>query len=130
MKRTPEEAAQWRQKMGELAKRIRAMSDEQKQKIQAQCGVVTCEGRPLSLYNTCYLWAQTGGRATMVGGFRQWNKVGRTVTKGQHAAGYIYVPTGRNKADTGEAEDGDGVRFVLVPVFDVTQTEEVAAAVA
>src|SRR5208282_4903090 len=78
--------------------------------------------------------------ASMVGGFRQWLKLGRCVRKGQHGAS-IWVPAGARKADSppagagedahdaGVAGEGSGgsdrTRFVIGTVFDVSQTDEI-----
>jgi len=54
------------------------------------------------------------------------------VRQGEKAAGYIYVPLGTSKTaeDNEDAAEGkrESLRFTLVPVFDVTQTQELEAA--
>jgi len=99
------------------------MPKEKQEEIAVKLGTVTCEGHRLSTHNMIFLFCQDQGAhpLAMVGGFRQWKKAGRQVQKGEHAAGYIYVPLGVKK----DGEETDGVRFRLVPVFDVTQTEEI-----
>ena len=123
------EKKQWFAKMGTLAKQVRAMSEDEKNAFIDRLGglVVTCEGHTLTPYNTIFLLYQVGKvNITMIGGFKQWQKVGRRVRKGQHAIGHIYVPMGAKKldddSDEGEPEE---IRFRLVPVFDVSQTDEI-----
>ena len=123
--RTAEEKASWRCKMKSVAKRVNALSSLEQTELAAEIGTVTAEGRPLSSYNCIFLSMQCSGRfpLSMVAGFRHWQRAGRKVRKGEHAAGYIYVPT-RGKAQEDEEEDSN-TRFLLVPVFDLTQTDEI-----
>jgi hypothetical protein len=131
MKRTEEERKAWAQKMRALVKQVGDLSATERADIAARCMVTTCEGHPLSVFNNAFLACQTDAPLTIVGGFRQWSKAGRAVRSGEHAAGYIYVPLNSQKnddaADAGE-EGRDGqrerLRFRLVPVFDVAQTDE------
>lgn len=132
MKRTEEERRAWREKLAALAGKVRAMSEEERGELAATYGTVTAEGRPLSAFNSVFLAMQAGRPLLQVGGFRQWLKAGRAVRRGEHAAGSIWVPAWRGRdGDAGaleDAGDGDGGeharrRFLLVPVFDVTQTE-------
>jgi len=128
-KRSEEERAAWYDSMRALAAKVSAMEDGERQRLADELGTVTAEGRPLSAFNTVFLANQAGRVLAQVGGFRQWQKAGRMVKKGEHAAGRIWVPTGARDAAEGEA-DGNGNgrrRFVLVPVFDVTQTEPAEA---
>jgi hypothetical protein len=129
MKHSPEEARAWRAKMNALAREIRSMSPEARAKVP---GILTCEGHALSPFNVCYLYHQTlglgTGAPTMVGGFRQWQKVGRMVSEGEHAIGYIFVPMGGVKSSDPEREEESAVHFRLVPVFDVMQTKEITQA--
>jgi hypothetical protein len=129
-------AAERRARFTELANRIAAMTDDQRAALTARVGaIVTCEGRALSVHNSCLLLTQLP-TASMVGGFRQWQAHGRRVRKGEHGL-MIWVPTSRKDeaaaptaakappdANAGECE-GEGKRaaFVMGTVFDVTQTE-------
>jgi hypothetical protein len=130
-----------RAKFRALAKRVAAMSDGERAELLARMpAVVTIEGRALSPFNSCLIIFQNPG-ASIVGGFRQWIKHGRAVKKGQHGA-QIWVPTGAGGADreNGSAraaagdsreesggDDGGGYRFISGTVFDVTQTQDLAA---
>ena len=72
------------------------------------------------------------GQFTVVGGFRQWRKAGRTVMKGQRGA-CIWFPLGDKKQDgtedtTGAGEEKSSCRFGLATVFDVKQTEDLQEA--
>lgn len=108
-----------------LAAKIRAMGEEERADIAGRVGTITAEGKALSLYNTCFLWAQAGRVLAQVGGFRQWKRAGRSVRKGEHAVGCIYVPMVRKgKEDQGaDADAGESVRFRLVPMFAIEQTD-------
>jgi hypothetical protein len=61
--------------------------------------------------------------ATRVAGFRAWNKMGRSVSKGERAL-WILAPMVMKKADDGKPEGDRVLRgFKQVPVFDISQTE-------
>jgi hypothetical protein len=132
-------AAERRDKFRALAKLLTEMSDGERAALIDRAGsVVTIEGRPLSFHNTCML-AMQNPAVTVVGGFAQWKRAGRSVRKGERGLG-IWVPVGGGKDDgsgSGVAVDADGkdsvgrVRFVMGTVFDIAQTEvSEAAAVA
>ena len=118
----------------DLWKRVSAMPELERIQLSNRLGLVTCEGRGLSLTNQMLIALQRPG-ATVLGGFRQWLKQGRAVRKGEHGC-MIWVPCGANGgADasaspegTGEAAEGVDVRFIVGTVFDIGQTEEVNAA--
>jgi hypothetical protein len=113
--------------MREIAGRVAKLSDAERAELAARAPVTTCEGHALSTYNQVFLAYQSAMSLTLVAGFRQWLKAGRAVKQGQHAAGYIYVPM-LSKSKAGDREttkDPDDLRFRLVPVFDVTQTQEI-----
>jgi hypothetical protein len=124
-----------REKARGLARQITNMTEEQKAKWMARAPILTMDLRALSGKNHM-LVAMQCDTATMVGGFRQWLAAGRAVRKGQSAI-YIFAPAGNRKAEASaprsaepgaaDAEAGESVRFLLVPVFDVSQTDEVEA---
>lgn len=135
---TPEQktkAAERRARFTELAKRVAALTDDERAALVARVGaIVTCEGRALSVHNSCLVLSQLP-TASMVGGFRQWQAHGRSVKRGERGL-MIWVPTSRRgDAEPGAAEgppvaaagaaEGAGTRagFVTGTVFDVTQTE-------
>ena len=123
-KRTDEEKKEWHEKMRAMVKQVGQLSPEQKAEIAAKYPIVTCEGHEISGFNSCFLTMQTETPLTIIGGFRQWERAGRMVTKGNKAAGYIYVPM-KGKKDAEEEK----LRFRMVPVFDISQTEESAVTV-
>ena len=123
---TQEEKKQWRERMNGLIKMVSALTPEQREEMARRMPITTCEGHALSAYNACFLSLQTELELTINGGFRQWQAAGRTVSPGQKAAGYIYVPM-KKKKDGQDAVD-EKLRFRLVPVFDIAQTEESAVA--
>jgi hypothetical protein len=120
-----------RQKFRVLWKQVTAMPPEERIKLATQLGIVTCDGHALSAGNSILCMLQIPA-CSVVGGFKQWLKHGRAVTKGQHGAA-IWVPTGcRNdtapRLDTQTAvpdATGQDRRFVIGYVFDCSQTEEV-----
>lgn len=79
------DAAQERRKaFGRLVTKISKMPQQEREAMVLRFGgIVSAEGKPLSLFNTCLLLTQDE-QATMVGGFRQWQAVGRQVRKGEH----------------------------------------------
>src|SRR5262245_13843312 len=128
-------AAQRRARFTELAQRVAEMSDDERAALVAHVGaVVTCEGRPLSVHNSCLVLTQFP-TASMVGGFRQWKAHRRSVRKGEHGL-MIWVPT-KAKDDTEPTAsasqptasdaptEGEAKRagFVMGTVFDISQTE-------
>ena len=122
---TPEQkqaAADRKARLRSIATSIAAMTDEQRQQV-AGGGIVTVEGRALSLCNTIMVLTQHQS-ASVVGGFDQWRKAGRQVCKGAKALG-IWIPVGGGKlTPEGALEAGDGKpHWIVGNVFDITQTE-------
>ncbi len=111
--------------MKALSAKVKAMPEDERQRLACEYGTLTAEGHTLSAKNTILLAMQAGRPLAQVGGYKQWLKVNRQVIKGQHSIGSMYVPTRGKKKDDEEADTRQ--RFVLVSVFDVTQTEEVTA---
>lgn len=128
-------AKERRRQMGELARRIAAMTDEQRAEMQKRMpSIATIEGHALSFHNTAMIIMQNGEHATVVGGFRQWKKAGRFVRKGEHGFA-IWAPRKKKTAgeDTievsvSEIDADEDLSFLLVTVFDVSQTDELSAA--
>jgi len=134
-KPTPEQQAkaqERRDRFHNLVKQVAALAPEQQQALAMQCWPSTVEQHPLSVTNACLIALQMPS-ATIVGGFRQWIKVGRAVRKGEHGLA-IWVPSGAPKLGEGfdrTSDNGDGegadIRFLMGTVFDVSQTIEIAA---
>jgi N-terminal domain of anti-restriction factor ArdC len=120
-----------RAKFRELLKAVSAMSDEERVELVDRIGgVITVEGRRLSVYNTCLLLSQRMD-VSMVGGYRQWQAAGRQVRKGESGM-MIWIPrkpAGDDAPGKDELSD-DRVRFIIGTVFDEKQTDEIAVAVA
>lgn len=114
-----------------LCKQISKMSDAQRAEMAARmAGVVTVEGRALSVFNTCMIYNQCE-TATMVGGYRQWRANGRQVRKGEHGLA-IWIPVRAKKSDedaekSPKSDEDDRPDFILGTVFDISQTDEIAA---
>jgi hypothetical protein len=123
---TPEQkqkAAERRERFRAIAKQVSAMSEDQRAQLVASFGaIVTCEGRALSVHNSCLLITQRPG-VSMVGGFRQWKDKGRSVRKGETGLA-LWVPTSRKNAEGETEEERRG--FIMGTVFDVSQTDEIA----
>src|SRR5436190_4702843 len=98
---TPEQkaaAVERRARFTELANQVAEMTDADRAALVAHVGaIVTCEGRALSVHNSCLVLTQLP-TASMVGGFRQWKAHGRSVKKGEHGL-MIWVPTSRKDAE-------------------------------
>lgn len=129
---TEEQKAAAKERRAQIAKMmgtIKAMPEEQRILLAARFGIRNAEGRELSVYNQCLLIAQND-KVTVVGGFSQWKKLGRSVKKGSRALA-IWVPCSRKADSSGSAivphgvdpSDLDESFFVLGNVFDISQTE-------
>ena len=123
-----EKARARREKIRELAKVVAAMTEQDRVSLAQRTGIRTIEGHELSVFNHCLLLTQNPN-LSIVGGFRQWKKAGRSVMKGQHGLA-IWCPV-KPKAtpDADELEgDQDGEkskpRFMLGTVFDISQTRD------
>ncbi|MGD9573740.1 MAG: ArdC-like ssDNA-binding domain-containing protein [Thermoleophilia bacterium] len=78
--------------------------------------------RGYSLNNTLLILAQRPD-ATTVASFRHWTELGRQVRRGERAL-RIWAPSVRRERDEATGEETAAVRaFVLVPVFDIAQTD-------
>lgn len=147
MRMTKEEKAARNEKLHRMAAMISELGEDGQEAIIAKFGaVLTAFGRPLSFFNTAFVLAQLGRPVAQVGGFKQWQRAGRQVRKGETAGAFIYVPiSGKRKAEKAEKaekgadkepsetadQNGEGakrgpVRFRLVPVFAIDQTDAIA----
>lgn len=130
MKLNEQEKAQLRQEKKEKIIRIRKtlseLSEEQRQAIADQYGIVTVEGHLLTPHNQCFLVAQSEINFTVVGGFQQWRKAGRSVRKGEHGF-LIFVPSKQKEETENQIDnfiaDNEDIKFYTATVFDVSQTE-------
>lgn len=112
-----------------IAATVAKMTDAQRAELLPKFGAVpTCEGRVLSLRNTLLCVLQRAD-VSMVGGFRQWLRVGRCVRKGEHGF-MIWFPLGKGE-DGAEPADGEteAIRraFGTSTVFDILQTDPLPA---
>ena len=110
-----------------IAAQVGRMSDDQRAELAKKMpGVANPQGHTLSITNSIGLMMQCGRTdLTIVAGFRQWMKAGRSVTKGERSIGCILVPC----AAKGETpESSDQIWFRAVPVFDVSQTDAIVGA--
>ena len=125
--KTPEQAAQKAEQMKKLrdiSATIAKMNEADRTALFAGKLLMTCAGRNLSPFNTCMAISQIQ-TASVLGGFKQWQAVGRQVKKGAKAI-YIWAKSsykGANEsADSTEPSEHGG--FFLLPMFDISQTEE------
>jgi len=127
-------AAERRARFTALANRVAQMSDDERAALVARVGaIVTCEGRALSVHNSCLVLTQLP-TASMVGGFCQWKAHNRRVKRGERGL-MIWVPTARKDDATPTANEGQPASeaapessekragFVVGTVFDISQTE-------
>ena len=120
-------AAERRAAFRALCAQVAQMDEAQRGAIAAKYGIVTVEGRALSVHNQV-LVAQQHENPSIVGGFHQWLQAGRCVRKGEHGL-CIWVPTARSTGrenGAGQQVDGDGDSkpgFIMGTVFDISQTE-------
>ncbi len=119
-----------RQAFRQLAAKIAALSEEQRQGIVSRVGaVMTCEGHALSFFNTCLLIHQRD-TVSVVGGYQQWKRAGRQVRKEEHGM-QIWIPIKGKKDDETpsveelEADEEEKPAFIIGTVFDISQTDEV-----
>ena len=115
-----------------LWKQVAAMPTAERVKMANKLGLVTCEGRPLSMGNMLLVALQLPN-ASVLGGFKQWLRHGRAVRKGEHGA-MIWVPCGSksteriepaaSEEEPAEESTESDTRFVTGTVFDISQTEE------
>src|SRR3990172_11401269 len=81
---TEEQKAAWEERKAKFrgfVKQIVAMPESARVALAAQCPIATCEGHTLSVRNQCLVSVQYP-TASLVGGFQQWRKQGRSIRKG------------------------------------------------
>ena len=120
-----------RARFNALIKKIAAMTpDERKALVAKTPGIMTVERHTLSPVNSILIMMQNPD-ATIVGGFNQWIRNGRTVRKGEHGFS-IWIPLNKAAGPAGaETKDQpDELHFGSGTVFDITQTKELQEATA
>lgn len=127
-------AKERRARFAGICKQVSEMSEADREALSARLmTLATCEGHGLTLHNTLLVALQHPS-PTIVGGFWQWQKAGRRVRKGEHGM-MIWAPKapkGKPTAtETEPATPADAATerpgFVMVTVFDVSQTEPATA---
>ena len=131
MKLSDEQRKEFREMKKVRIKEIRAklanLSEEQRKAVAERFGIVTVEGHPLTPHNQCFLVAQAELNFSVIGGYQQWRKAGRSVRKGEHGF-LILVPAKQKQNDSGIDNylmDDEDVRFYSATVFDISQTETI-----
>lgn len=115
-------AKERREQIKKLCHVVKALTPEKRVLLASRFGIRNPEGRELSTFNQCLLIHQSE-KVSIVGGFQQWRKLGRTVKKGARALA-IWVPIGsKSETDSAEPEGDEDTRFILGNVFDISQTE-------
>jgi len=114
-----------RQGIKNLCALVKALPIEKRVLLADSYGIRNPEGRELSPFNQCLLVHQNSS-VSIVGGFSQWKKLGRSVKKGERALA-IWVPCAKQAEGAGDAgadpDTGEDRFFILGNVFDITQTE-------
>ncbi len=116
---------------------ISAMSASERERLaESHSVIITCNGHVISTFNMCLIASQCRAMSTVwpavVGGFKQWQRHGRKVKKGEHGF-VIYVPStkqvqtvnviGQREVDENETTK---IKFYTAYVFDISQTEHVS----
>ena len=114
-----------RQSLAAMAKQAAALTPEERTRIFPG-DVVTVEKHPLSTVNRTIAIMQRPS-VSIVGGFRQWQAVGRIVRKGEKSLAIWCPIAAKASEETGEAGDNPRPGFRLVSVFDIAQTDEITA---
>lgn len=91
---------------------IKTLTPEQLDFYQSK-GLVTIEGHRLSAKNSAMAVMQNDN-ATILGGYRQWQEVGRQVKKGEKSI-TLLAPKIKNDDELGG--------FFFINVFDISQTD-------
>lgn len=118
----------------EAARRAEERREEARSRLEAACDELrSSEGwqrfararallRGYSLNNTLLILSQRPA-ATTVASYRRWAELGRQVRRGEHAL-RVWAPSTRKERDPATGDEAEVVRtWVLVPVFDVVQTD-------
>ena len=115
-----------KKQFNELRKRLNELTEDQKLEFVARVGGITnTEGKVLSQHNTILLVMQRENNIpTVVGGYRQWQKAGRQVMKGEHGLMIWYPSPRKNDDSNGDGDDDEKVDFYIGTVFDISQTKE------
>ena len=115
--------AERKERIKQLRERLAGLSEAERQTLAARGMIATVEGRVLSLHNTLLVYIQSNGRTpTIVAGFQQWRRAGKSVRKGEH--GYmIWFPVGQKDEETGDIVSAD--TYYTATVFDISQTEPI-----
>jgi hypothetical protein len=114
-------------KLEKMRNYLKSLSKEERQAIADKYGYHSIDGHFYSITNQCLLGYQTIGDHSIqgtFGGFNQWKKAGRVVSKGQHGF-TIWVPIGPKDKDTDMTTEA--VKYILITVFDISQTEPMNA---
>lgn len=109
-----------------LAEQVAALDESQRAALAARAGITTIEGHALSPFNSC-LALQQREDVSVVGGFQQWRRAGRCVRKGEHGLA-IWIPSGKRAEETDDDDEDERPRFIMGTVFDISQTDPIAAA--
>jgi hypothetical protein len=118
----------------EAARRAEERREEARRRLEAACEELrSSEGwqrfakarallRGYSLNNTLLILSQSPD-ASVVASYRRWAELGRQVRRGERAL-RVWAPSTRRERDPASGEEAEVVRtWVLVPVFDVSQTD-------
>jgi antirestriction protein ArdC len=124
-------AEERRAKFRDLCKQVAALSDEERAALAQRINITNTDGHPLTAHNAILLTYQMEN-VTVVGGYHQWRTMGRQVKKGENGLA-IWAPKMPKKQEgeskpaeptPGQTED-EKPNFLMVTVFDISQTQEI-----
>ena len=105
-------------KKQELMKYLKSLTPEQRTEIANKYGFLSVEGHQYSPTNQILIVSQLKDiNTTILAGFKQWNKAGRFVKKGEHGASIFINCNKKNEEDNIESY------FIMSTVFDISQTD-------
>lgn len=112
-------------RLSELRHKLAGLTEAERKAFTDRGIIATVEGRTLSLHNTFMVYLQSNGIIpSVVGGYQQWRKAGRQVTKGEHGM-VILFPVGDKDKETGDIIHAE--QYFTATVFDISQTEPIEA---
>jgi hypothetical protein len=117
-----------------IVKQLADMPANEREEIFQKLGFVKLSTKErYSLINSLLIAAQMRGvTPTILGGYAEWHRQGRTVRKGERGF-MIWIPTGVQKREipavdpkgqlTTMLEESTTVHFIIGTVFDISQTD-------
>ena len=112
----------------EFFEHFKTLSESDLQNLDGVMRICNPEGHQISKCNTAFLKFQNEKlNFTVIAGYKQWQKFGRCVKKGQHGH-WIFIPSmiKTKKEENGQKTVSEELdRFLMTRVFDISQTFEI-----